>query len=159
MRFGHDILVFHRNNRNIQSNHLTGFARKIARRADNMFTGDFTLISRHLPCTSGGALNRCHGCIAVYFSPTITCPACQCLSQVSWLDIAIIWMPNPTNQPISVAHWPIMFDFVRCQDLHIDTNRAGNPSILPIFIHTVSSRGKPDVRYIPKTDIHAGFFL
>ena len=159
VRFGNDILMFNRDNWNVQPNHFACFTGKIARRADNMFTSDFTLVGGHLPCTSGGTLNRCHSGIAVYFSAAITRPTRQSLGQVGWLNVAIIWMTNPANQPISVTHWPILFDLIRCQNLHINTNRARNTSILPIFIHPVLGRSKANVRHVPKPDIHADFLL
>ena len=112
MRFGHDILVFHRDHRNIQPDHLAGLTGKIAGRTDDMLTGDLTLVSRHFPAAGIAPLNRCYRGIAVYFCAAVTGPACQRLRQISRLDITIIRMPDATNQAIGIAHWPVMFDLI-----------------------------------------------
>ena len=112
MRFGHDILVLHRDHRNIQPDHPAGLTGKIAGRTDDMLTGDLTLVSRHFPAARIAPFNRCHRGIAVYFCAEVTGPARQRLRQISRLDITIIRMPDATDQAIGIAHGPVMFDLI-----------------------------------------------
>ena len=44
---------------------------------------------------------------------------------------------DATNQAISIAHRPVMFDLIRRQQLNIHTDGAGDTRILAIFVHAV----------------------
>ena len=92
MSLGDDVLVLNRNNRNIEPEHLTGLAHKVARRRDQMLTGDVALVGLHQPLVIFLLLDRDHPCVTVDLGTVRTRTCRHCLGQISRLHVTIVRM-------------------------------------------------------------------
>ncbi|MNS47477.1 hypothetical protein D3C72_800080 [compost metagenome] len=159
VRLGNDILMFDRNDRNVDADHLAGLAGKGARAGDDMFGDDLALIRRHLPVTVFQLLDGGDGGVAIDGRATITRALGQRLRQIGRLDITVIRMLDGAQQAVRLAERPDFLHLLRRQHVDPHTDGLGNAGIIHIFVPAILGAGETDVGDLGEADIHAGLFL
>ena len=157
MLLSYDVLMLNRDYRNVESYHRTGLASEIPRTGDDVFAGDVALICRDQPLARSQLGDRRYSGVAIDCGPPLPCAFGQCLGQVGWLNIAILWMLDRADHAIGVAQRPNLLDLIRSQEFDIDANSSGDSRIVVILIQSVLGCRKPNVRNARKTDIELGF--
>ena len=151
--FGDDILMFDRDDRDIEPNHSAGLPGEIAGGRDDMLSCDLALVSGHHPLAIALLRDRGDGGVAIDRGAALARALGQCLRQVSGLDIAIIRMLDRAQNAVRLGQRPDVLDLVWRQEFDIDADRLGNARIILVLIHAVLAGRQTDVRDAAKADV------
>ena len=110
---GDQILVLHRDDRNIQPNHRPCLTREVARAGYDVLARYIALIRRDQPLAIGLLRDASDRCVAIDRCPALPRAFRQRLRQICWLNIAVIGMLNRTNDTVHIGKWPNFFNLFR----------------------------------------------
>ena len=154
---GDDILVFHRDRRDVDPQHPAGVPAIVAGRAHHVLAADIAAGRPDQPFAFGLSFQRRDRGIAVDLRPSIASPDGHCLGDVRRSDMAVIGMVERADQPLVVAQRPKLGDFGRRDDLERHADRVGGTAILAILVHPLPIGGKPEVAGHVEAHVLAGF--
>src|SRR3546814_1306906 len=159
MRVGDDILVFDRDDGNIDAHHLAGLAGKIASAGNHVLGGDFALVGGHRPEAVRLLANGGDGGVAIDRCAAVARALGQRLRQVRRLDIAVVRMLDGAQYPVRLAERPDLPTLFRRQQVHLDADRLGDAGIVQVLVPAITGAGKTDIGDLGETDIHARLLL
>jgi hypothetical protein len=113
MGLGDDVLVLDRDDRNVEADHGTRLAGKVAGARDHVLAGDLALVGGDDPLAVGTLFDRGHGRVAIDFGTARAGTLGQRLGQVGGLDIAVIRMLDGAEDAIGFAQRPDFLDLLR----------------------------------------------
>ena len=145
----HDVLVFDRHHRYVQTDHGAGAAGIVTGRRDYVFTGDITPGGLYPPLAGSGALYAFDQGVAVNDRAPRPGALCQGLGQVSRLDITVFGMKQRADQPVRVAQGPNLAYLLRCKEFGTYADGAGRGRVLVILVHAVPVHGQAQVAHLP----------
>ena len=145
MRFGDDILVLDRDDRNVEPDHRAGLAREIAGRRDDVLAGDVALVGLDQPFAGRLLLDADDRGVAVDFGAAIARPLGQRLGQVGGLDIAVIGMLDGAEDAVGLAERPDFLQLLRRELVDLDADRLGDARIIHELVPAVLGAGETDV--------------
>ncbi len=91
-----------------------------------MLTVDITFVGLNNPAVISLLLKLQHCSIAIDSCSASASPLGQRLSQVSGLNIAIIWVLYGANNALDIGHGPSFFDLLRSQKVNLNTDGLGH---------------------------------
>ena len=113
MLLGDQILVLHRDDRNIQTNHRPCLPREVARTGYDVLARNIALIRRDQPITIGLLCDASNRCVTIDRCSTLPRAFRQRLRQICWLNIAVIGMLNRANDAVHIGERPNFFNLLR----------------------------------------------
>ncbi len=160
MRLGDDVLMLHRNDRNIDPDHATRITGEIARGGDDVLASNVALVGHHLPLAVRLPLDRRHSRLAVDLAAAVARAPRQRLGEVGRLDVAVLRMLDGADDPLDVAERPDVLDLAGGEELHLDpADRRGDAGVIMVLVEPVAGAGEADVGYLAEADVEAGLLL
>ena len=156
VRFGDDVLVLHRDHRDVDPDHLACLAGKIAGAGDHVIGGEDLLVRLHMPGPVRILVKRRDGGVAHDPGTPVARALGQRLGEVGGLDIAVIGMLDRAQNAVGFAERPNLLELFRRQEFHVDADGFCDAGIIKILIHPVLRHCQTDIGDLREADIEAG---
>ena len=153
MRLGHDVLVLHRDDRDLQAHHRPGAPGEVPGGADHVLADDVTLVGVHAPFAPRSAGDRGHRGVAVERRAAAARAGGQRLGQIRRLHVPVPRMADRPDQAVDVAQRPDLPDLGGGQELDVHPDGAGHARVLVVLVHPVAVHREPDVAHQPQPHV------
>ena len=142
---GHEILVLHRDRRQVEADHRAHLPGPGARRGHHRLAGDVAPCRLHQPLAGGGALDPRDLGVAVDLRPPIARALRQRLGHIHRRDVAVVGMEEGAHQAVEVAERPERADLVGADQLEGDADGVRRAAIVAVLVHPLPVGGEAEV--------------
>ena len=159
VRLGDDVLVLHRDDGDVQTDHRAGAPGEVTGRADHVLADDVALVGVHAPLAARGPGDPRDRGVAVDLRAAIARAGRERLGQIRRLHVAVSGVADRPDQAVDVAQRPDLLHLHGRQELDVDPDGARHARVLAILVHPIAVHREPDVADEPQAHVLAGLLL
>ena len=143
-RLRHEVLVLHRDDREVQPRQLPDLARPRAGGVHDDLGADLPLIGDDPPLAAGGPRDARHPGAPADPGATVAGALDQGLRHARRVDVAVLRVPHRAQEPARVDERVEPADLLRPDHLEREADRPRLPAMAPVLVHPVRHRGEPE---------------